>query len=110
MVWQLGLMGFAWVSAAIGLLQFHSQLQVSEIEFDGVHWYLADKVGTVSVGLDGQICMLLRFEDDLNHACWLWVEARQSITQDPDHWLSLRRAVYSPPNAQNQTQNLPNLI
>lgn len=117
-------MGFAWVLTAIGVLQFIRQLQVTELDFDGVRWYLADKVGAVSVRFDGQICMLLRFEDDLNQACWLWVETRKIDQQDPErqnlnfndpeNWLALRRAVYSRPETQSQVQNdvpnSPNLI
>lgn len=106
LVWQLCLMGFAWLCAVLCALQFFRRLPGGELDFDGVYWYFADKVGTVSVHFDGQVCMLLRFDDDLKHACWLWVEARNSNHQDPNHWLDVRRAVYSRANV----QNLPNLI
>ena len=99
-------MGFVWLCAALGALQFIRRLPAGELDFDGVDWYFADKVGHVSVRFDGQICMLLRFEEDLKQVCWLWVEARHSRHQDPNHWLDLRRAVYSRANA----ENLPNLI
>jgi hypothetical protein len=106
LVWQLCLMGLVWLCSVLCVLPFMRRLPVGELDFDGVHWYFADKVGTVSVRFDGQICMLLRFEDDLKHACWLWVEARNGYHQEPNHWLDLRRAVYSRANE----QNLPNLI
>lgn len=99
-------MGVSWLLAAIGVLQFLSQLEDLSIDFDGLHWYLVDKVGTVSVRFDGQVCMLLRFEDDLTRASWLWVEARKSDQQDSEHWQALRRAVYSRASA----NNLPNLL
>jgi hypothetical protein len=116
LVWQLSLIGMAWLAAALGIFQFLRHLPVGELEFDGADWYFADKVGDekvdnervgfVRVRFDGQNCLLLRFEDDLNKVCWLWLEARFSARQDPNDWLDVRRAVYSRANA----QNLPNLI
>jgi hypothetical protein len=111
LVWQLNLIGLAWISAALGVFQFLSQLPVGELVFDGVDWYFSDKVGHEKVGsvrvrLDGQNCLLLRFEDDLNKVDWIWLEARFGSHQAPNYWLDLRRAVYSRATA----QNLPNLI
>jgi hypothetical protein len=105
-VWQLCLIGLVWFCALFCVFQFIRNLPVGELEFDGQQWYFADKVGTVSVRFDGQVCMLLRFEDDLKHACWFWFEAQNSHQHDPSHWLDLRRAVYSRANE----QNFPNLI
>jgi hypothetical protein len=111
LVWQLSLIGMAWLSAALGAYQFLRQLPVGELACDGVDWYFVDaagqeKVGSVSIRFDGQHCLLLRFEDDLNKVNWLWLEARFSAHQDPNSWLDLRRAVYSRATA----QNLPNVI
>jgi hypothetical protein len=121
LIWQLSLIGMAWSAAAVSVFQFLRQLPVGELEFDGVHWYFSDKagdekvdnervgserVGSVRVRFDGQKCLLLRFEDDLNNADWLWLEARFSAHQDPSYWLDVRRAVYSRATA----QNLPNVI
>jgi toxin CptA len=102
LVWQLSLIGFAWLCSAFFAWQFMDSLTKGEIDFDGVHWYLGEKIGTLSVQFDGQSCMLLRFEDDLKNANCLWLELRD----DPNHWHDLRRAVYSRP----ATQNSPDLI
>ena len=99
-------MGFAWLCAALFVLHFFRRFPAGELDFDGERWYFADKVGTVSVHFDGQVCMLLRFDDDLKQASWLWVEARNSNHRDSNHWLDLRRAVYS----RAHVQNLPNVI
>lgn len=114
LVWQLSLIGIAWLAAALGVFQFLRQLPVGELEFDGAVWYFSDKVGhekveneragLVRVRFDGQNCLLLRFEDDLNKVDWLWLEARFSVHQASNYWLDVRRAVYSRATA----QNLPN--
>ena len=106
----------AWFAAALGVFQFLRQLPVGELAFDSVDWYFSDaagqekvgneRVGSVSVRFDGQHCLLLRFEDDLNKADWLWLEAGLSAYHPPNSWLDLRRAVYSRATA----QNLPNVI
>jgi hypothetical protein len=94
-VWQLGLIGFAWLCSAHGVWQFIRRLPTGDIDFDGEHWYFADKVGTLSVGFDGQGCMLVRFEDDLKNSNWLWLQARAYPGQSATHWHDVRRAVYS---------------
>jgi toxin CptA len=91
LVWQLGLITLAWLCSALGVLLFLRQLAVGELDFDGAHWYFADKTGELGVRFDGQSCMLVRFEDGLQKADWLWLEARFA----PNHWHDLRRAVYS---------------
>ena len=91
LVWQLSLIAFAWLFSALGVLRFLRQLPVGELDFDGTHWYFAEKVGGLSVRFDGQSCLLARFEDDLQNANWVWLEARF----DPTRWHDLRRAVYS---------------
>lgn len=101
----------AWFAAALGIFQFLRQLPVGELAFDSVDWYFSDpagqeKVGSVRVRFDGQHCLLLCFEDDLNKADWLWLEDSFSAHQPPNSWLDLRRAVYSRATA----QNLPNVI
>ena len=106
LIWQLSLIGIAWLAAALGVFQFLRQLPVGTLEFDGGVWYFADKVGSVKVRFDGQNCLLLRFEDDVNKTDWLWLEARFGARQDPNDWLDLRRAVYS----RATVQNLSNLI
>jgi hypothetical protein len=121
LVWQFSLIGVTWLAAALGIFQFLRQLPVGELEFDGVHWYFADKVGhkkvhnervdnervgSVRVRFDGQNCFLLRFEDDLNKVNWLWLEAGFSAYPDSSDWLDMRRAVYS----RASPQNLPNVI
>ena len=111
LVWQLILIGMAWLAAAHGGCQFLRQLPIGELVFDGVDWYFSDaagqeKVGSVHVRFDGQHCLLLRFEDDLSKTDWLWLEARFSVHQAPNSWLDLRRAVYS----RATPQNLPNVI
>jgi hypothetical protein len=102
LTWQLSLIGFAWCCSAFFAWQFVHSLKQGELDFDGVHWYVAEKIGTVSVRFDGQACLLLRFEDDLNHAEWLWLDQRFA----PHHWLDLRRAVYSRPALQNSPDSL----
>ena len=99
LVWQLSLIGFAWLYSAFFTRQFIHRLTKGEIDFDGEHWYLGEKVGTLSVRFDGQSCMLVRFEDDLKNVDWLWLESRD----DPNHWHDLRRAVYSRPALQNSS-------
>lgn len=84
-------MGVAWLSSVFFAWQFIRQLAKGELDFDGVHWYLGEKVGVLSVRFDGQKCMLLRFEDDLKNVDWLWLEAQF----ESNHWHDLRRAVYS---------------
>jgi hypothetical protein len=93
--WQIGLIGMAWLCSALVAWQFCRSLFIGEIDFDGIHWYLGEKVGTLSVRFDGQYCMLARFEDDLNNIDWLWLEARCADKNEPSHWHDLRRAVYS---------------
>jgi hypothetical protein len=100
LVWQLGVIAFAWLCAAVCVWQFLKHLPAGELDFDGAHWYFAEKVGTVSVRFDGQRCLLLRFEDDVRQASWLWLEAWGDSPHDPKHWHDLRRAVYSRAEAQ----------
>lgn len=90
-------LGIAWLCSAFFAWQFIQRLGKGEIDFDGVHWYMGERKGTLSVRFDGQSCMLLRFEDDLNKVDWFWVEAdyRSHLWQD------LRRAVYSPAGSPN---------
>lgn len=93
-------MGMTWLGSAFFAWQFLRQLAKNaknEIDFDGVHWYVGEKIGTLSVRFDGQNCMLLRFEDDLKNVDWFWLEVRS----DPSHWHDLRRAVYSPAETPN---------
>jgi toxin CptA len=97
LVWQLSLIGIAGLCSAFFAWQFIHRLAKGEIDFDGVHWYLGERVGTLSVRFDGQSCMLVRFEDDLKKVDWLWLDSRD----DPNHWHDLRRAVYSRPASQN---------
>jgi hypothetical protein len=102
LVWQLSLMGMAWLCAALSGLQFLRHLPAGKLDFDGVDWYFHDNIGHVSVRFDGQSCLLLRFEDDLNKAYWLWLEA----SFDPNHWLEVRRAVYSRAEVSKTSPNL----
>lgn len=95
LVWQLSLIGMAWLCSAFGVFHFIRQLPAGSIDFDGERWYFADKAGTLSVRFDGQSCILLRFEDELKGANWLWLQARDNPGQNVNHWHDLRRAVYS---------------
>ena len=102
LAWQLSLMGMTWIGSAFFAWQFirrlaqNAEKDNSEIDFDGAHWYVGEKIGTLSVRFDGQSCMLLRFEDDLNNVDWFWVEASAAANKDASNWHDLRRAVYSP--------------
>jgi hypothetical protein len=104
--WPVGLIGLTWLISVCVAWQFCKNLYQGEIDFDGLHWYLGPRVGTVSARFDGQFCLLARFEDDLNKVDWLWLEAHHVVNNEPSHWHDLRRAVYSRANA----QNLPDLI
>jgi hypothetical protein len=95
LVWQLSLIGIVWFCSAFFAWQFIHRLTKGELDFDGVHWYVGERKGTLSVRFDGQSCMLLRFEDDLKNADWFWLEARSDTNQESNHWHDLRRAVYS---------------
>jgi hypothetical protein len=74
----------AWLRSPAGVLRW-----------DGAAWQWQQgqgtSVGVVSVALDLQSRMLLRWSGDDGRALWLWVER----TSDVSHWDALRRAVYS---------------
>ena len=106
LVWQLSLIGIAWWCSTFFAWQFIRQLSSDELDFDGVHWYVGEKIGTLSVRFDAQNYMLVRFEDDLKNANWFWLEAGSDESHELSHWHDLRRAVYSRP----ATQNSPDLI
>jgi toxin CptA len=91
LVWQISLICVAWLVSAFFAWQFIRRLTKGELDFDGVHWYLGERIGTLSVRFDGQRCMLVRFEDDLKNVDWLWLESQF----EANHWHDLRRAVYS---------------
>lgn len=90
---QLSLIGFTWLCSAFFAWQFIHRLTKGKIDFDGVHWYLGERIGTLAVRFDGQSCMLVRFVDDLKNVDWFWLES----DSEPNHWHELRRAVYSRP-------------
>ena len=106
--WQLVLVALAWLISIAVVWQFLQHLPLGEIDFDGENWYFSDQttktehVGTVSVRLDVQNGMLLRFESEFKRVSWLWLDAGFK----PDDWHDLRRAVYSRPAIQNS----PDLI
>ena len=71
---------------------------LGELSWTGTHWLLvraaaapASCEGLVSVQLDLQHLLLLRFTPVTGPACWLLL---QRATQ-PERWQDLRRAVYS---------------
>jgi hypothetical protein len=97
MGWRFALVAAAWLFSAAAVLHFLRQLTQDDIDFDGENWYFAEQVGTVSVRLDLQNGMLLRFESEFKRVSWLWFEA----VSEPRHWHDLRRAVYSRPAIQN---------
>jgi toxin CptA len=106
--WQFALLAATWLISTAAVRHFLHQLPQGDIDFDGENWYLPDQatktehVGTVSVRLDVQNGMLLRFESEFKCVSWLWLDAGFK----PDDWHDLRRAVYSRPAIQNS----PDLI
>lgn len=90
-------MAAVWLFSAAAVWHFWHQLPQGDIDFDGENWYFSEQVGTVSVRLDLQTCMLLRFECEFKRVSWLWFE----VGSEPRHWHDLRRAVYSRPAIQN---------
>jgi hypothetical protein len=99
LLWRLSLIGATWCCSAFFVWQFIHQLTKDDLDFDGVHWYIGERIGTLSVRFDAQSCMLVRFEDDLKNVDWLWLESHV----DSNHWHDLRRAVYSRPALQNSS-------
>ena len=108
LTWQWVLTAVVWLVSIAAVWHFLRHLPQGELDFDGENWYFEnhvdriDQVGTVSIRLDLQGGMLLRFESEFKRVSWLWVE--QSIAHAL--WQDLRRAVYSRPTIQNS----PSLI
>jgi hypothetical protein len=107
LAWQSAVIASVWlVSSALGWHFLH-HLPQGELDFDGERWYFLDRttqkeqIGTVSVRLDVQDGMLLRFESEFKRVCWLWFESQFAAKSSADDWHDLRRAVYSRPALQN---------
>ena len=63
-------------------------------------------VGTLTVHLDFQRVLLVRFQGDNGSRRWLWLDRGF----DPRAWLAMRRAVYSPnPNSESKRLNASSL-
>jgi hypothetical protein len=110
--WQFALVVTTWLISIAAVLHFLHQLPQGDVDFDGENWYFFDQttkteqVGTVSVRLDVQNGMLLRFESEFKRVSWLWLEAKFIAENSSQDWHDLRRAVYSRPAIQNS----PDLI
>lgn len=108
LTWQWALTALIWIASIAAVWHFLRHLPQGELDFDGGNWYFEDhvdhidQVGTVSIRLDLQSGMLLRFESEFKCVSWLWVEQRIAHSL----WQDLRRAVYSRPTIQNS----PSLI
>lgn len=66
------------------------------LRWDGWGWFWSDGVrteraGRLSVALDLQRCMLLRFRADDGAVCWLWIESRRAA----GCWHELRCAAHA---------------
>ena len=75
---------------------------VGQLVWDGQHWHwesLAYKAGIaeyeVQVAADFQHIILLHIKNHANASLWLWAER----AAEPERWLDLRRAIYSPQRA-----------
>ena len=94
--WRLGLDLLLWLVFGVWSLRaWRGQVQ-GELSWTGMHWLLlrdpsAPCEGMVSVQLDLQHLLLLRFTPVTGPACWLMLRC---ATQ-PRRWQDLRRAVYS---------------
>ncbi|MDP1564871.1 MAG: hypothetical protein Q8L91_01230 [Polaromonas sp.] len=105
--WWLGAPGFDWrigwalaalVAAGVAAWLGWRNAPVGQLHWDGQFWRWESpgyQTGTpvlaLSVALDLQRILLIRLDNHDHASMWLW--AHQSAC--PEHWLDLRRAVYS---------------
>ena len=109
----MALAGFSILAAGIAARTSWKNMQGGQLAWDGEVWRWESagyQTGVaeheLSVIADFQHRLLLRLENQARASLWLWVE--QSAM--PEHWLDLRRAVYSPhksPAALQQHDFLP---
>lgn len=79
-------------------------LPAGHLSWDGGQWLLEDGMpgsqqgvpGWPKVHVDLQAAMLLSLQPAQGRVVWLWLERRS----DPQQWLMLRRAIYSPARLQ----------
>jgi hypothetical protein len=105
--WQSAVIAAVWLVCSAVAWHFLQHLPQGELDFDGEHWYFFDsatqteQMGTISVRLDVQNAIFLRFESEFKNVSWLWLASTCALKSSASDWHELRCAVYSRPTPQN---------
>ncbi len=83
-----GLAFRVWIQAPEGQLAWDGEVW----RWQSASYQAGEATYRLTVGTDLQRVLLLRLENSDRASLWLWVDA----ARQPDRWLDLRRAVYSP--------------
>lgn len=99
--WRQGLMGLAWLIAALLGGREWQKTARGDLHWDGTCWSFTSGsksvTGVLSVHLDLQFLLLLSLCPLNGSRIWLWPERASA----PARWTALRRAAFSRPGAQS---------